>query len=418
QDGNVLKALPGEFAIGRDLKGKALAAKNGASSNDFNYDNDPVGMKCPFHAHIRKMNPRKAASPVPLIVRRGFPYGIQPGIYENNGSAEKLPESGAGLLFLSFQSNFESVVRLWQNGQDETGGADPLVGGADVQLSENQRLAKFNHRYPVAKNEQVGLAQAAGFGGMVKLKAALQFYSPSLSFFTQAAPSTGANNAPAIASVNSFNMKYYPLFGKTKDAFAQTLVVYATTKAAIDSQALSYNYSGETHGGSGSPPRHAGYLEKYLNGLNGDELGFEFYFPVVDGNAYNLQAELVDWENPTRVVALNLNDIEDAANPSKGAWISFTANQATLSDPATEDRETFVSFDNPSSNHGYCRLLMVGKDNPLQDVLKNDMAGRDVKRYLFRFRARVESYLQGQEDYFREDNILLVVKRRTQNGAV
>lgn len=189
KNGAVLNARVGESGMGRDLRGNPLATHqktgNGAPSNDFNFHDDPVGIRCPFHAHVRKMNPRQAASPAPVIVRRGVPYGIQPGVYGGDDLVKKLPESGVGLLFLSFQSNLDAVVQLWQNGQNGTGGADPVLGGADVQLTENQRVALFDHRYPVAQNGQVGLAQAAGFGDMVKLRAALQFYAPSLAFLAQ-----------------------------------------------------------------------------------------------------------------------------------------------------------------------------------------------------------------------------------------
>jgi len=52
-------------------------------SNDFAYkDDDPDGRRCPFSAHIRVVNPRDqpldpvvAAEEVPLVVRRGMPYG-------------------------------------------------------------------------------------------------------------------------------------------------------------------------------------------------------------------------------------------------------------------------------------------------------------------------------------------------------
>ncbi|MGH3825262.1 MAG: Dyp-type peroxidase [Pseudonocardiaceae bacterium] len=53
-----------------------------AASNDFGYaDQDPDGLRCPFSAHIRVMNPRDtpldpiAVEGVPRILRRGMPYG-------------------------------------------------------------------------------------------------------------------------------------------------------------------------------------------------------------------------------------------------------------------------------------------------------------------------------------------------------
>jgi deferrochelatase/peroxidase EfeB len=53
-----------------------------AASNDFSYaDQDPDGLRCPFSAHIRIVNPRDtpldpiAVEGVPRILRRGMPYG-------------------------------------------------------------------------------------------------------------------------------------------------------------------------------------------------------------------------------------------------------------------------------------------------------------------------------------------------------
>lgn len=79
--------------------------------NNFNYAGDLQGSKCPFFAHIRKVNPRGdtgnkdlVATPVPLeeekmhrIVRRGISYGEIPS---------KVPEKDAGLLFMCFQLDF------------------------------------------------------------------------------------------------------------------------------------------------------------------------------------------------------------------------------------------------------------------------------------------------------------------------
>lgn len=53
-----------------------------ATSNDFGYaDQDPDGLRCPFSAHIRVLNPRDTpldpivVEGVPRILRRGMPYG-------------------------------------------------------------------------------------------------------------------------------------------------------------------------------------------------------------------------------------------------------------------------------------------------------------------------------------------------------
>ena len=49
------------------------------ASNDFHFETDPDGKLCPFHAHIRRANPRirnpEAGSRPPRFVRRGMSYG-------------------------------------------------------------------------------------------------------------------------------------------------------------------------------------------------------------------------------------------------------------------------------------------------------------------------------------------------------
>jgi deferrochelatase/peroxidase EfeB len=48
-----------------------------ARTNNFNYEDDPRGFKCPRGAHIRRANPRDAAhnSKRHRLMRRGLPYG-------------------------------------------------------------------------------------------------------------------------------------------------------------------------------------------------------------------------------------------------------------------------------------------------------------------------------------------------------
>ena len=52
-----------------------------AAGNDFGYRNhDPDGLRCPFSAHIRVVNPRDqeldpVVDGVPTVIRRGMPYG-------------------------------------------------------------------------------------------------------------------------------------------------------------------------------------------------------------------------------------------------------------------------------------------------------------------------------------------------------
>jgi Dyp-type peroxidase family len=94
------------------------AASEGA--NDFRYDKDLAGMRCPIGAHVRRSNPRDALgfeghlSFRHRMIRRGMPYGkeLPEGVLEDDGADR-------GLVFVSFQASisrqFEGVQVQWLN---------------------------------------------------------------------------------------------------------------------------------------------------------------------------------------------------------------------------------------------------------------------------------------------------------------
>ena len=106
--------------------------------NNFNYDDDWTGLRCPMASHTRRANPRgdtyrQFGSPESIerarrIVRRGISYG----------SADLSPQeewTDAGLLFLCFQANIEDqfifIQNTWCNNQDFLSsdvGIDPIAG--------------------------------------------------------------------------------------------------------------------------------------------------------------------------------------------------------------------------------------------------------------------------------------------------
>jgi Dyp-type peroxidase family len=99
---------------------------------------DHEGIKCPFAAHIRKVNPRDTdtdqgpalATLTFHMLRRGIPFG--PLFVAGEGD----PPPERGLLFLAYQTSFDQQLRLlntmWMNNPDAplfTGeGHDPIVG--------------------------------------------------------------------------------------------------------------------------------------------------------------------------------------------------------------------------------------------------------------------------------------------------
>jgi deferrochelatase/peroxidase EfeB len=105
--------------------------------NNFSYDSDADGVRCPVQAHVRKANPRgdkQRQFAVPLtqeraarIARRGISFGpvtLDPG-----------PEDKVGLLFLCAQSSiadqFEFIQAAWSDNEDflrPGSGLDPVTG--------------------------------------------------------------------------------------------------------------------------------------------------------------------------------------------------------------------------------------------------------------------------------------------------
>jgi Dyp-type peroxidase family len=131
--------------VGRWANGAPLALAPEAPSdalsgaNDFGYEADKHGLRCPLGAHIRRANPRNSTSkPDPKaeeiarrsanrhrILRRGRPYG----------SADLDVDQERGLFFLALNADierqFEFVQRTWLNNPTFaglSGEVDPLTG--------------------------------------------------------------------------------------------------------------------------------------------------------------------------------------------------------------------------------------------------------------------------------------------------
>lgn len=156
----------GAMIVGRYPDGTPLAVSETdgyipAKTNNFRYDgldadlknyqekrDDNLGLKCPFHSHIRKTNPRQSIQLKDgeklldllndteeslknrndnekkdlnhRIVRRGIPYGERANHPKNRFQPlDDLPTGGIGLLFACFQSSinkqFAFMQKTWAN---------------------------------------------------------------------------------------------------------------------------------------------------------------------------------------------------------------------------------------------------------------------------------------------------------------
>ena len=121
--------------VGRWPDGRPVSAQvdrpegSGTEIDAFDFADDLDGLRCPFGAHIRKVNPRLGGGDLSTpkrrrFLRRGIPFGP---------TFEEAPEAERGLLFVALQSSIERqvdfVTRDWMNSPNRPNlGNDLLVG--------------------------------------------------------------------------------------------------------------------------------------------------------------------------------------------------------------------------------------------------------------------------------------------------
>lgn len=171
------KRLAGAMIIGRFADGTPVVLDkkpHGHPLNNFDYSQDRYGRRCPFQAHIRKVNPRggtatDGAERRHRIARRGVPFG-EPG-------------GPKGLLFMCYQRSiarqFAFLQRQWANNVDFLNpgtGIDPLIGEA------------FDTPPPQKWPTAWGGADTIPFDfhGFVSLRGGEFFFAPSLPFLSNA----------------------------------------------------------------------------------------------------------------------------------------------------------------------------------------------------------------------------------------
>ncbi len=191
---NIESGLAAAYAVGRFQDGTPVinyqtAQTSGARNpNNFNYDGDLKGSRCPFHSHVRKTNPRGdtgriAGGAVPLdeekmhrIVRRGTSFGAP--------TPQEAGETGSGTLFLCFMADidnqFNFIQKVWANSKDfvDRGvGSDPVIG--------NNKPESETYKWPApwgTTNQQ-----EADFTHHVKMIGGEYFFAPSMSFLKRIA---------------------------------------------------------------------------------------------------------------------------------------------------------------------------------------------------------------------------------------
>jgi Dyp-type peroxidase family len=165
--------------------------------NDFNFQHDPAGGRCPFHSHIRKVNPR-GESPLHLatdfgfastvrqerahiMARRGITYGTRIFDKDKNDFTDE-PSEGVGLLFMAYMANIENQFEFsqatWANNPafvTANVGIDPVIGQAPAPVPDPPI------KVPVTDGWS-GKTAEFGFEEFVKMKGGEYFFAPSIDF--------------------------------------------------------------------------------------------------------------------------------------------------------------------------------------------------------------------------------------------
>ncbi|MFN0108136.1 MAG: Dyp-type peroxidase [Blastocatellia bacterium] len=193
--------LAGAYIVGRFRDGTPVVSQpvEGWTNepNNFNYDLDVDGLKCPFHAHTRKTNPRgdkvrqyglaAGEDRMRRIARRAVSYG----------PLDLNPPAGTevGLLFLCAQSSivdqFEFIQGIWANFTqflEPNTGLDPVIGqGAANDPVSPPAPQQWPQNWGIPNSPPnaapgPGGKKAFNFSTWVTMMGGEYFFLPSISF--------------------------------------------------------------------------------------------------------------------------------------------------------------------------------------------------------------------------------------------
>lgn len=192
----------GRFEDGTPLTLSATELK-AKVPNDFTYAGDAEGARCPFHAHIRKTNPRgdieralhdenEAHGRTPIMARRGITYGPErpksaDGSEFADGGHE--PQANSGLLFMAYMASiedqFEFTQQSWADNPVFAGNIDAAKGrpatGADPVIGQTANAAERKHTYQDGWTNSPD-KHVLSFEQFVHMQGGEYFFAPSLSF--------------------------------------------------------------------------------------------------------------------------------------------------------------------------------------------------------------------------------------------
>ncbi len=198
----------GAFVVGRFEDGTPITmaadpADLKTPHNDFDYTGDAAASRCPFHAHIRKTNPRGSGGFEPdanerlhIMARRGITYEDVPRTIHPDGLPEAeslpqfltdvaphLPSGDVGLLFMAYNARIDQQFAFTQQNWANFAGfpSAPSAPGLDPVIGQDA-ANPGGQAYPNQWDDETAGVTPFDFKGFVTMKGGDYFFAPSLHF--------------------------------------------------------------------------------------------------------------------------------------------------------------------------------------------------------------------------------------------
>lgn len=181
----------GALMVGRFEDGTPVVrspeAQGEKPGNNFNYDDDPAGLRCPMAAHVRKVNTRTPETRPATMARRGITYGEREKEPNDTQTPDEMPDKDVGLLFMAYMADIEGQFEKNQIGFANDPDFPAPATGLDPVIGQPKSPVPNLISCPVAW----GLpgTKAVDFRSFVRLRGGEYFFAPCLGFFKTLAPS-------------------------------------------------------------------------------------------------------------------------------------------------------------------------------------------------------------------------------------
>jgi Dyp-type peroxidase family len=179
---SVIGRFENGFPLLKRAVDSATGVPEGTVENDFDYSGDTSGLRCPYAAHIRKTNPRRADAQAHLMARRGITYGRRTDDLDGDDIDDK-PTGDVGLLFMAYQSDlsqqFEFTQGSWANNPRFDFNAPQSIMPVGIDPVIGQPAGAGPQQFTEVWGKSLG--PKSDFSGFVTLKGGAYFFAPAIS---------------------------------------------------------------------------------------------------------------------------------------------------------------------------------------------------------------------------------------------